>query len=166
MRKTTPIKSRLLSKIRVDESGCWIWTGTKNGSGYGTIGIGPKTQGKTFVHRASWEIRNGTIPEGMLICHKCDVRLCVNPDHLFLGTYKDNSADMNKKGRGLAGRKRKPGDVPIGENHGHAKLTEREVIQIRNIAVRRTQSSIAEEFGVSRRLVGMIVNRRIWKHLP
>jgi hypothetical protein len=80
-------------------SGCWLWTGATGGtSGYGKF-YDTQTRRNLWAHRASWVLHCGPIPDGMLVLHKCDVRVCVNPDHLFLGTYVDNVADMIAKGR-------------------------------------------------------------------
>ena len=77
-------------------SGCWLWKRAINSAGYGLIG----KEGKLYTaHRISWELHNGPIPEGIQVCHKCDVKYCVNPDHLFLGTQKDNMDDAVRKGR-------------------------------------------------------------------
>lgn len=81
-------------------SGCWLWLGpVKIGrrQGYGQFTLEGKTVG---AHRAAWRLFRGTIPDGLFVCHKCDVRTCVNPDHLFLGTHVDNMVDMESKGRG------------------------------------------------------------------
>ena len=76
--------------------GCWIWTASKGGHGYGDL----RTKHAHYTsHRLSWLIHYGDIPEGMFVCHKCDTRLCVRPDHLFLGTHQDNMADMRRKKR-------------------------------------------------------------------
>ncbi len=77
-------------------SGCWLWTAGES-HGYGVIGDGHG--GAEFAHRASWRIFRGDIPSGMNVCHHCDVPFCVNPDHLFIGTQKDNVRDMANKGR-------------------------------------------------------------------
>ena len=87
---------RFFDKINKSEDGCWLWTAGGRGTGYGAI----KYNGKIVdAHRVSWILHFGEIPEGMFICHKCDVRKCVNPDHLFIGTHKDNMQDCIKKGR-------------------------------------------------------------------
>lgn len=77
-------------------SGCWLWMGGLNTDGYGTFHFELR---KAPAHRASWEIHCGSVPEGLYVLHKCDVPCCVNPDHLFLGTQKDNIQDCIKKGR-------------------------------------------------------------------
>lgn len=85
-----------LKSIPIPESGCWIWTEYCNNHGYGRFRVDGK---KTLAHRASYEAFIGPIPEGMLVCHKCDTPACVNPSHLFLGTDKDNVRDCINKGR-------------------------------------------------------------------
>lgn len=98
-----PIEHFLKNAIKM-ESGCWEWSGTRNSGGYGDIRVDCRT---TKAHRYSWEIHNGPIPAGMLVCHKCDNPPCVNPSHLFLGTARDNVNDMIKKGRARFWSKRR-----------------------------------------------------------
>lgn len=89
----TTLAARFEAKcVPVTESGCWLWMGVIHASGYGHY------NGKK-AHRLSWELHNGSIPDGMCICHKCDVPSCVNPNHLFLGTQGDNVRDAWTKGR-------------------------------------------------------------------
>ena len=151
--------------------GCWLWTGTLNGAGYGTIGLGRKDAGKGFAHRVSWEIHRGQIPKGLLVCHTCDCKICVNPAHLFLGTYQDNVDDMIRKNRSPRGDTwLTPARVefqPKGDTHGMAKLTEAQVLTIlrRFFIQRETKTKIAFDFGVSRAAIRNIVNGKNWKHI-
>lgn len=116
--------------------GCWIWQGLRNDSGYGIVG----TMGKMVTaHRLSWTIHNGPIPQGLNVLHRCDIRACVNPSHLFLGTTQDNVDDKVAKGR-----------QALGEKHGMSKLSTTDVQQIRllrsqGVSVR----SLSRDFGVS-----------------
>lgn len=83
------------------EDECWLWQGAKmTGTGYGAISKSGYNAGRVLAHRVSWVLHYGAIPEGMFVCHTCDVRHCVNPHHLFLGSAKDNMEDMWSKNRG------------------------------------------------------------------
>lgn len=141
------IPQHLLAHI--DRSGdCWLWTGRLNDSGYGMAG-------QRRVHRWMYELVYGPIPEGLCVCHHCDVRNCVRPDHLFLGTRGDNNRDMTAKGRhGYGG-------VPGEKNH-KAKLTDAqvEVIRAQYAPGRVRQQDLADELGVSRALIGHIIRGR------
>jgi hypothetical protein len=99
MRKATPIEDRFWSKVNKTDS-CWNWTSSIVGNGYGGLFSGTKKQRKSLrAHRFSYELHNGVIPEGLFVLHKCDNRLCVNPEHLFLGDSTDNMRDCAAKGR-------------------------------------------------------------------
>lgn len=132
-------------------SGCWLW---KFG-GCGGYGQASWKGEVTYAHRISWEIHVGTIPRGLQVLHKCDVRCCVNPGHLFLGTMADNMADKIKKGRQTK-----------GEFNNHSKLTPATVRLIRR---RRssgsTLQSLADNYGITKSSVWEICNGHTWKHL-
>lgn len=150
-------------------SGCWLWNRATTGRGYGSYARQP-------AHRFSWEKHaEEPIPEGIFVCHKCDVKNCVNPRHLFLGTPKDNMQDMIRKGRRVMGdpTKRQRGEDwksshaglnPKGEAHAMAKLSEGIVLSIR--ANTDSTSAVARKYGISRKTVDQIRLRQTWRHLP
>lgn len=132
-------------------TGCWLWTKYLGPTGYGRI----RKDGQRYgAHRYSWEIHRGEIPPGLWVLHKCDVRACVNPDHLFLGTQDDNAADMARKGRSRDQN---------GSKHNMAKITEADVIAIRSDT--RLQRIIAKDYGITQPAVGLIKRRQRWKHV-
>ena len=120
--KRRPIKERLLEKRTIEED-CWLWTGSKSDMGYGRMGVGHT--GTYFVHRLAYQEFKGPIPKGLYICHSCDKPLCFNPDHLWAGTQRDNLRDALAKGRC---RNR----VFYGEDHGQCKLTDKQILSMRN----------------------------------
>jgi hypothetical protein len=137
----------------VPECGCWIWMGATNGErGYGSVNIGKKLVG---AHRLSWEIHNGSIPKGQHVLHKCDTPLCVNPEHLFLGTHTDNMRDKY--------RKRREGDWR-GTRNGKARLTSDDVRTIRNSSL--SQAELSRRIGVSPATINHVLRGRSWSHVP
>jgi len=149
MKKAQSLKERLDLKT-VKGSGCWEWTGTINHYGYGVLCYRRKYQ---VAHRWSYIANKGPIPEGSVVCHKCDNTRCVNPDHLFLGTQADNVRDMISKGR----------MVNRYDKHG-IKLNPYKVEIIHELAqiVGLTHKNIANFVGVSRSLVGLVINKKRW----
>ena len=134
-------------------SGCWLWTATGDRDGYGFIAA-DRSRKMLGAHRVSYELHHGTIPDGMLVCHKCDVPGCVNPDHLFLGTNKDNSDDRDRKGRNVA---------YAGVDHGEAKLTD---AAVRDIMTKRLpMREFAKLYDVSVGSVSKVWTGRNWNHI-
>lgn len=151
-----PIADRFWSKVQKSEDdGCWEWTGNKR-SGYGRISAGGRYGVDVSAHRVSWEISNGPITGGLLVCHRCDNRGCVRPDHLFLGTNADNMADMVKKGR--SPRTGRPGEAaPM------RKLSQAQVNAIREKSANGTkQKDLVKEYAVSPATICMIISGKRW----
>ncbi len=140
---------------RVDTSGgpdaCWLWV-ADTARQYGKLMFNRKYQP---AHRVSWIMTNGPIPDGLFVCHHCDVPKCVNPAHLFLGTPADNQADMTKKGRGR-----------LGQRNGFSKLTERQVLamRLRYAEGGITQEALANDYGIDQTVVSRIILRKRWQH--
>lgn len=150
-------EARLLSKVSPEPtSGCWLWLGAYAANGYGEFTYGYR---KEPAHRASWRILRGPPPADRFVCHRCDNPACVNPDHLFLGTARDNALDMNAKGRATTKRAR-------GELASKAKLTADQVIEarLRHEAGERT-GVLARHYGISSPAMGAILLRRNWRHV-
>jgi len=133
-----------------DQNGCAIWIGARHISGYGQLRWENQMQP---AHRLAWQMKHGPIPRGLVICHHCDNPPCVNVDHLFIGTRGDNNHDRTVKGRTAH---------PKGEKNGRAKLTEAEILAIRNDP--RKQYVIAREYGVTKSTVSAIILRKRWNH--
>jgi hypothetical protein len=148
-----------MEKVEVTKS-CWLWKASKNSYGYGRY----KSSGKTgAAHRFCWEFINGPIPAGMSVLHKCDVRDCVNPEHLFLGTHIDNMDDMKRKSRSAQ-----------KENHPHSKLTEEQAKFIKMNYKKGTPGGpyqrseyslrgLATKYNVDIKTIKRIVSGKTWK---
>lgn len=137
-------------------SDCWLWHGATS-RGYGLMSSNVRGVAPLKAHRVSYQIHHGAIPEKMYVCHRCDNPSCVNPEHLFVGTPKDNSDDMRAKGR----------DVSLyGESASNARLNEAQVVEIvRMHSAGESLRSIAAAFCVSRWQVSEIARGHYWKHL-
>lgn len=143
-----------MSKVNKTD-GCWEWTGSFS-RGYGRFALTHRSEIK--AHRLSHILFIGEIPDGMFVCHKCDNKKCVNPDHLFAGTPKDNAQDMIKKGR-------KPSQK--GSCHYQSKLTDEDVRAIISMNKKRyfEQRELAKHFGVSPATINYILSGKRWNHL-
>jgi len=131
---------------------CWLWAGCEHPSGYGKFRLNMQ---HLPAHRASYILHYGEFDRGLLVCHKCDTPLCVNPDHLFLGTQKDNMQDMINKGRKIK---------PIGEDMPNAKLTNRKVMQIKQmIQMNFRQKDIADIFTIDPSTISRIKSGLRWR---
>lgn len=144
------LKQRFEDKIFYSPDGCWYWTGAATETGYGHIRT---NMGMTRSHRVAYFLYKGVDAGELFVCHTCDNTLCVNPDHLFLGTGKENSEDMVRKGRSTK-----------GERNGSAKISEQDVIDIwQSIKQGEDEKVIAARYGLSS--VKHITSGKKWKHV-
>ena len=139
------VLERLMLRVEYElNTGCWLWSGGTNGAGYGNIAINNRAR---MTHRVSFEAKNGPIPPGMFVCHRCDTPPCINPDHLFLGTHADNMADKRAKRRGRGLR---------GERHPLARLSDGQVLEIYALKGVTPQPEIARRYGIAASMVSYI----------
>ena len=150
-RSRIPISEKIANKVvKIPEAGCWIWLGSITKHGYGKMTLGTKTN--ISAHRASYELKHGAIPKGMLALHHCDIKCCVNPDHIFLGTQQANMDDKVLKNRQANGIK-----------HGMSKLTEEQAKEAKFGNVKPTE--LAKKFNCSATIIRQIRNGIYWRHL-
>lgn len=135
---------------------CWEWKGKKDKDGYGRLRVGGRITIRT--NRAAWIVANGEIPNGKMICHKCDNPCCINPDHLYVGTAKDNATDRRNRGRSNNER---------GSLRWNSKLTEEQVrqISIDYVPGKDSQTEVAKKYGVSQATISHILRGANWKHV-
>jgi hypothetical protein len=133
-----PALERIMRKVEPEpNTGCWLWTGAATIAGYGSITVDSI---QTGAHRYMWALHNGPIPSGAFICHRCDTPSCVNPDHLFVGTPRDNTRDMWRKGRARLGDNMLRATAVASRNrsarthcnHGHAFTSENTGMEVRS----------------------------------
>lgn len=157
-----PFREELFWKRVEKTDGCWLWRGrVHRGYGYFTWDDASAKKNLTRrAHRVAWELAHGPIEKGLCVCHRCDVPACVNPAHLFLGTVRENLADMVAKGRsrGLSPKDRR------GESHPNAKLTAAKVEEIHALRAKGlTYREIGERIGVSGACASDVCQGRSWK---
>lgn len=151
---------------------CWEWAGThQTVNGKPRYGLFWYMGGNPGAHRISWLIHHGVIAPGLNVCHKCDNPICVNPDHLFEATQKENIADKYRKGRGLFGDKHpnrtNPENVLRGKDCPHSILTEDQVREIKRLCGAGLKpKAIMKELGIQKRhLVENITRGNSWRHI-
>lgn len=151
------VRGRIERNIFYSPDGCWLWMGTKRPYKHGGYGI-IKIDGRwTRVHRVSFETFKGPIPDGIFVCHSCDVPLCVNPDHLFLGTLQDNNRDMYLKGRNAKF---------YGDDNVRSKLKSTDIPKILELKSQGVgHKRIAKQYGVSGHTIRSIYIGRTWSHV-
>lgn len=153
------MSERFKSKYKVNPgTGCWEWFAQQK-SGYGFIRAGGRDSQQILAHRASWLLFRGELPTGSVVMHKCDNRICVNPDHLDIGTQRDNMQDMVRKGR--SGNRGKHGAHAYGERQGSAKLTSEQAREI--FLSKGLYHEIGARFGTTKHTVFRIKNRTQWR---
>lgn len=181
----TVSEERFWSKtIPEPNSGCWLWTAATTPRGYGVFHAG-QGRGASRAHRIAYELTMGPVPDGLLVLHRCDNPSCVNPDHLYVGTHRDNADDREARSRSQIGdrhytrraphlaprgathgRATTPERTARGEAHGCAKVTAVDVCAIRSLASQgHSAVALARRFGIGHSQALRIINRANWKHV-
>lgn len=136
---------------------CWIWHGQRHQLGYGIVRH--QSGRREAAHRIAFRFYRGEIPRGLLVCHKCDTPSCVNPEHLFLGSQKDNLLDMIKKGRKKIWH-------PVGEKNPKSIFSEQQIRIMRSLYDSGQKvANIRRRFGGAYQSVWLAVKRKTWKHI-
>lgn len=145
----------------IRKEGCWDWKGPIARGGYPVMSC-RRAIGSDRGHRASWLIHKGEIPAGLYVCHTCDNPICTNPDHLWLGTHKENNDDKIAKSR----QNNTPPPHKVGSENGASKLTEKQVKEIKILLEKRlTSRDIGRQYGVSKTTILRIKKGTHWKHV-
>jgi hypothetical protein len=150
------LETRLLRRLNKTPT-CWLWTGAKRSTDYGSITSDGPPYRILSAHRAAYEIYKGPIPDGMVVMHKCDTPLCCNPDHLELGTHKENTQDMIQKGRRVFPK------YACGMSCGNTVLNEEKVRFIRSSLL--SSSEIAKQLGVGETTIRAVRKNITWRHV-
>lgn len=149
------MEERFMKFVSKSDDGCWIWNGGKTPNGYGHFSVGSKGSPGKSAHRVSYELFKGNIPYGMWVLHTCRNK-CVNPEHLKLGTAKENNYDD----------KVRDGSLLIGTKNPACKYTEDQIRDIRRrYQEGETQTSIAKSLGIKQGHISDICLRKVWKHI-
>lgn len=149
MKKAQPSLELIYAKVTENSGGCWVWGGNTNRQGYGRIFYRGKM---VLLHRLTYVLKNGAIPDGKILRHQCDNPPCCNPQHLLTGTRLDNALDAVERGR-----------TAKGTRSGLSKLTEEQVLEIR--ASSESQKNLADRYGVSATIVSLAQRGKTWKHV-
>lgn len=169
------LEERFTEKVSPEpNAGCWLWDGPYMGTGYGVLSLGRRSEGRMMAHRLSWTLYRGPIPDGLCVLHRCDVRICVNPAHLFLGTRQDNTRDMMQKGREARGDRHGSRTKPKefrdgcrrggvrGDEHHQAKLSRAKVEEIMLLKGAATLRDVAARYGVSISAISRVWRGETW----
>lgn len=144
-----PVAERLWRRVEKTDT-CWLWRGNISNVGYGTITVEGVTK---YVHRVAYELAHGPIPEGLSVLHQCDVRACVNPEHLRVGSAQENAVEAASRGR-------------RGSRAGHSKLTEEKVREIKELLrLGWKYTRISKLYGVTHGTIWHIALGKTWSHV-